>query len=92
MFHELFPRLQLVHTGVRAFVRNEGSNEQAFRYRLQSDGLAIIAPLLSKARIVNVQLDDIRALILHQNPLIDNLTVSTRDHLDNLRKWYQLLI
>ncbi|KAI9596681.1 S-adenosyl-L-methionine-dependent methyltransferase [Syncephalis fuscata] len=78
-------RLKLVHTGIRVFIRNEGSNERAFRYRLQADGLGVVAPLLSPTRVVNAHLDDLRALVLHQNPLLDDLTPETNKSLDELQ-------
>jgi multisite-specific tRNA:(cytosine-C5)-methyltransferase len=76
----------LVHTGVRAFVRNEGSNEQAFRYRIQADGLNVLAPFLGDARKVKAQLEDLRKLVEQQNPLIESMSPHTRERLEAMRK------
>ncbi|RKP10624.1 S-adenosyl-L-methionine-dependent methyltransferase [Thamnocephalis sphaerospora] len=84
-------RFKLVHTGVRAFVRNEGSNEKAFRYRIQADGLSVLAPFLSAARKVNAQLEDLRIIVQKQNPMIEDLTTHTKERLDSMQPGCSIL-
>ncbi|KAI9226767.1 MAG: S-adenosyl-L-methionine-dependent methyltransferase [Piptocephalis tieghemiana] len=67
-------RLRLINTGTKAFVRNDVRNINAFPFRVQADGLPLLAPFLGPDRFINAEFSDVLTLIREANPKFDSLS------------------
>lgn len=75
--HNDATRLRFVQTGIRTFVRNESvkteNSELACSYRLQMDGMQVIAPHLGEARMINGTIEDLKLILENDYITFDRL-------------------
>ncbi|KAJ3047695.1 tRNA (cytosine(34)-C(5))-methyltransferase [Rhizophlyctis rosea] len=76
-------RLKIVNTGIRMFTRYAKSNPELLAsvpcpYRINHDGLPILAPHLGENLRINVGLEDIKMLIKWEYPKFERLSEGVR--------------
>ncbi|KAI8982274.1 S-adenosyl-L-methionine-dependent methyltransferase [Mycotypha africana] len=82
-----FPRLQIVNTGVRLFVRQSSPSMDeggACPFRLTSEGLPILNDVLSDKRRIIIGMDTLKVLLVEAFPIIDEFPEHVRAELNAL--------
>ncbi|ORY05842.1 S-adenosyl-L-methionine-dependent methyltransferase [Basidiobolus meristosporus CBS 931.73] len=77
-------RLRIVNTGVKVFIRN-APKDDAFPFRIHSEGLSMMFPFLSDVRVIDICVNDIKVLLEQQNPKFESFAESTQVKLKSVR-------
>ncbi|CAG8711796.1 13539_t:CDS:10, partial [Racocetra persica] len=77
-------RLRVVNSGIKVFTRQETNEPIKCEFRFNSEGLTMIYPYLSKKRVVNFNLEDLKILLSEPTPLIDRFDERIQKRLKEL--------
>ncbi|CAG8647233.1 8985_t:CDS:2, partial [Scutellospora calospora] len=77
-------RLKVVNSGVRTFTRQETNEPIKCRLRFNAEGIIMMYPYISKKRVVNFRLEDLKVLLSEPMPLIDRFYEKLQERLKEL--------
>ncbi|CAG8811083.1 39927_t:CDS:10, partial [Gigaspora margarita] len=77
-------RLRVVNSGIKVFTRQEANEPIKCEFRFNAEGIIMIYPYVSKNRVVNFSLDDLKILLSEPTPLIDRFDEKIQKRLKEL--------
>ncbi|CAG8523823.1 6684_t:CDS:2, partial [Dentiscutata heterogama] len=77
-------RLRVVNSGIKVFTRQEANEPIKCEFRFNAEGVIMIYPYISKKRVVNFRLEDLKILLSEPTPLLDRFDEKIQKKLKEL--------
>ncbi|CAG8725087.1 25180_t:CDS:2, partial [Dentiscutata erythropus] len=77
-------RLRVVNSGIKVFTRQEANEPIKCEFRFNAEGIIMIYPYISKKRVVNFKLEDLKILLSEPTPLLDRFDEKIKKKLKEL--------